>query len=306
MKEFILKSDDIDDDYLDINPYDIPNFGTNIRHNLNGNVYHNNYLSYLSSCYSSHYGTVVKPDYIWFTILCEIGLMVKDSPETYKNIFTDSNDKKEIVIPTGDPIQIDIDVLMNEVLKVVPSQIDKDNIILNFSTLTDSSKFAFTTSFLDTVSPYYNYSMYLCGFNKIKVLGTLEDYQMILDGINYFKNLFSGTPVSDYLDKCEIVCNNIVDRFNDQDFWIDIFTMERCGSGGQQEVIGWFKDLFNIIPRVSYVENFSTHISVINYKELVYNRNFTMSVGLLSSVISDDYLIPDFNFFINEINDSNK
>lgn len=48
-----------------------------IMDNIQGTVYHRNYLGYLSKCYASHYGIVVKPDYIWYTILCEMAVIVK-------------------------------------------------------------------------------------------------------------------------------------------------------------------------------------------------------------------------------------
>jgi hypothetical protein len=267
--------------------------------NINGSIFHNNYLDYLSKCYATHYGIIVKPDIIWYTILCEIEAIVKSQPENYRHIFTDSNEKKDILVFTQDPVMMPIDSLIEEVFKLIPTGLKKEDILLNFSTTTKAETFAFSTSFLDAVSPYYNYMMYLCGFNKIKVLGTIEDYQMISDTLILLSVLF-GSEMLEYLAKCKTVIKKIIDGFDDQNFWNDIFTVEQCGSGHQEEADGWFCELFNKKPSVRYVENFPTHISLVEYKNITTGKEFIMNSGILSSNMDGDYLIPNFEFYINE------
>lgn len=43
-----------------------------IFHNIKGIVPHNNFVDYLKIAYNTDYGIVIKPDFIWYTILCEI------------------------------------------------------------------------------------------------------------------------------------------------------------------------------------------------------------------------------------------
>jgi len=271
-----------------------------IMDNIVGTVFHNNYLDYLSKCYSSHNGIVIKPDYIWYTILCEIASIVKASPKTYQNIFTDSDEKKDVLVYTDDPVKMPIDVLINSVFDLIPSGLKKDDILLKFSTVTENSTFAFSTSFLDAVSPYYNYMMYMCGYNKIKVMGTVDDYQLMKNSFGVLTELFNGTPMMDYFNKVGVVIDKIMNGFEDLEFWKNIFFVKYCGSGHQETAQGWFTALFNTYPRVAYVENFPTHISVVKYKNITTGKSFEMSNGILSSVEEGDYLVPDFSFYINE------
>jgi len=271
-----------------------------IEDNIKGTVFHKNFLEYLSAAYSSHYGIVIRPDHIWYTILCEMATIIKSDPEKYRDIFTDSNDKKEICVPTLDPVVMPIDTLTNELFKLIPPGLDREAILLKFSTTDAPATFAFSTSFLDAASPYYNYSMYLCEFNKIKVLGNVDDYQLLGDNLEFLKSIFGESPLTNYLTKVQVVVQKIIDNYENRIFWKEIFFVKLCGSGHQEEAKGWFVQLFNKYPRVGYVSNFPTHLSTVEYKNISTGKEFVMSSGLLSSVIEDDYMIPNFEFYVNE------
>jgi len=295
--EFIYKNDDIKSVRV---KKSLGKIDSSIMNNIKGNFLHNNYLEYLSFCYSSHDGIVIKPDYIWYTILCEITVIIKNKPESFRSVFTDSDKKKELLVFTDDPIKMPVDTLIDEVFKHIPSELKMKDVLLNFSTVTDSSKFGFSTAFLDAVSPYYNYSMYLCGYNKIKVLGTLDDYILIKSGLERLSDIFNGTTMISYIDRCVSVIDDVIKNFEDKNFWGEIFSIKNCGSGHQEEVVGWFSKLFDKKPRPGYVGNFNSHISTVEYENITTGRSFIMSSGILSSVIEDEYLVPDFNFYINE------
>ena len=277
--------------------YGIP---VSLRHNIKGQKVYGNYLTYLSECYARHYGIAVKPCYIWYTILCEIAVIVKNNPEEFRELFSDSNEKKEIVIPTNDPIQIDDKVLIAEVLEQVPCKFSSDDILLKFSTTTEPALFAFRMAFLDAVSPFYKYSMFLCGFNKIMVMGDISDYQKMISGLEKLIVTFHNRKMTAYFSRCISLMNNIINGFDSKDFWKRIFKPEACGSGHEEDVTGWFSELFVTYPEVAYVQNFSTHISTIDYKELVTKREFTMKSGLLSATINDGCMVPDFEYYIVE------
>lgn len=291
--EFIYKNDEI-------KPVRKGSKPSSMMDTFTGTVFHNNYLDYLSKCYSSHNGIIVKPDYIWYTILCEMAVIVKNEPEKFRKIFTDSNIKKEVSVFTDHPVVMPIDTLIEEVFKLIPSELKKSDILLDFSTLTKKSIFGLSTAFLDAVSPYYNYSMYMCGYNKINVFGVVGDYQLIVDSMLRLVSIFEGTHITTYFAKCLVTLNAIIDNFDDKEFWKNIFYVTYCGSGHQEEAEGWFKDLFDVYPDVAYVSNFSSHISVIKYKNLDTGKSYEMKSGILSSVESSDYLVPDFEFYINE------
>lgn len=273
-----------------------------LQHNLSGNVYHKTILNYLKLGYAKHYGIEIKPDFIWFTILNEISRIVKDDADAYREIFTDSNENKEISVPSMDAVKMPIESLLRELFNLIPSGLKEENVIIPFSTLTVGSRLAFGASFLEAASPYYSYSMYMCGYNKIRVLGTIADYEMIQQSLSEFKTIFALKPVMlGYLEKVSILTENIITGFNSSDFWKDIFYVEQCGSGHQEQVRGWFQDFFNDFDSLKYLYCYPIHIASIKYKNLSTGLSYKMSVGLFSSTIEDGYLIPNFEMGIVEL-----
>ena len=273
-----------------------------LSHNIKGSIQHRTYLEYLKLAYANHYGIEVKPDYLWFTILNEISRAVKEYPEDFRKIFTDSAEKKEISIATTDSIVMPVEHLLAQVFTLIPSALKKDDIVLNFSTITPASRMAFSAAFVDAASPYYSYLMYLCGFNKIKVLGTVEDYSLIKTGLIKLSSIFYNTILLDYFTRLEVLFTNLISRFDDKDAWLDIFFIENCGSGHQQVIKGWFADLFYEMKGVKEIKTFPKHISKINYKNLSTGKSYEMEVGVFSSNISEDgYLVPDFEYGVNEV-----
>lgn len=275
-----------------------PNY---LKDNIKGRVFHDTYLDYLHHGYAKHYGIVVKPDFIWFTILNEISRAVKANPEHYREIFTDSNDKKEVSVFTSDPIIMPIDLLLESVFKLIPNGLKKDNVVLSFSTSTSSSKLAFSTSFLEAASPFYCYSMFMCGFNKINVFGTVSDYEMMKQSIEDLSIIFSGKKIIKYFNKILGLIDKIIVGFEDKKFWQNIFYVERCGSGSQQIVKGWFHKLFDNFDGYKMMKAFPKHVAIVEYKNLSTDLSYKMHVGIFSSVIEDGYLIPDFEFGINQL-----
>ena len=213
----------------------------------------------------------------------------------------DIQEKKEVAVFTMDPIVMPIDSLLESVFELIPKGLKKDNVVLNFTTSTASSKLAFSTSFLEAASPFYCYTMYLCGFNKINVLGAIEDYEMINQAVSDLSIVFSGKGIINYFSKISTLVDKIIEGFDDENFWKDIFYVERCGSGSQQIVKGWFHKLFADFGGLKMMETFPKHMAVVEYKNTTTNLSYKMKVGIFSSVIEDGYLIPDFEFGINEI-----
>jgi len=278
-----------------------------VRDCIFGDFRHKNYLTYLKMCWSTHYGIILKPDFIWYTILGEISQIICKSHQTYRELFTDSSEIKEIKVLTGDPQLISLNLLISELKKLVP--LDIETFLPSFTTSNLESEMAFNAAFCEMSSPFYNYSMYLCGISKVKVYGTHEDWNKIVLLIEKIKEIMLSLKggidkdLENYFSRIINITKSIVTnlREDSQDFWKNIFELERCGSGGQVEVKGWFRDFYYILPSVKYVENFSSSISKVSYTYLPTGQKYELSYGLFSSNISQDYLDPEFGYIINEI-----
>jgi len=232
-------------------------------------IKHRNYLDYLSMCWRRHYGVVISPTILWNMVLSNLAFEVNRVPEIYKKYFTDSDEKKEIVVDQGG-------FLINSEL---------------LSTDDEMSTIANNVAFLDMVSPYYNYGMYLCGIPKIKILGTNGDWQSFMF---YLGKLTALLPeAEDYLIG---VANRVAEIVDNTCDYSNMFSLEKCGSGSQVEVSGWIRDFFIKQPKVPYLENFVSCISKIDYKN--YNdgeKEYRLYAGLFTSDVDDEYLVPSFN-----------
>ncbi len=264
--------------------------------------YHANFLEYVELCYAKHYGVIVSPNTIWYTILGELAIHVKENIEHYRHLFTTSNEKVEISIPCADPEQIDLKLLLDTCIEHIP--IDSRILMPRFSTETFNSRFAHSLAFLDTVSPYYNYSMYLCGIPKIQLTGKTSDWIIMEQHIKTLSTWFDKEEAQTYLNDLIDLIGLIrmdMDKETQTDFWSQMFYLRKCGSGHTNTVEGWITTLYMKEPEVKYTVNYSTHISQIKYKNLDTGRNFKMSGGLFNSQLIKDYLKPDFGFVLHEI-----
>jgi hypothetical protein len=273
-----------------------------VRDCIEGTYRHTNYMEYLQMAWGGHYGVIMSPDIFWFILLNESASHIKNNSEHYRSLFTTASEGKvDIVVPTADPQLISLDLIASELKRLVPTDID--TFLPEFTTSTVSSKFAFKAAFADAMTPYYNYMMLLCGIPKIEIQGTLEDWNKLSDGIDKLKSLLNKDEnISAYFDKVQNISKSIISNFESPsaEFWKNMFSLERCGSGGQVDVKGWIVDLYIEKPRPAYVNNFPTNTAKVPYKLINTGQNFELSYGLFSSNIEDGFLVPDFGFIINE------
>lgn len=258
-------------------------------------IIHRNYLGYLAMCWNNHYGIIISPTILWNMVLNNLAYKVNEEPETFRKYFTESDEKQEIKVLLGGN-KIDVKLLIAGLQGRIPSSMLEDS-FPKFSTDTEKSDIADYTAFLDMVSPYYNYSMYLCGLPKIKVLGTDNDWKQLM---------FTLGKVTALLPECQdyliIVANHVALIADNTCDYSDFFRLDRCGSGSQVEVGGWIKDFFIEQPRVRYPENFISCISKIDYHNDNDDKDYRLYAGLFTSEIEDGYLVPAFDniYFLNK------
>lgn len=292
-------------------PYDVPsinNFNhglktktqTIVRDCISGHFRQKNYLSYLHHAWGNHHGVVISPDIFWQIFLTEIAGHIKDNSEYYRKLFTSSETKVEITVPTGNPQLIDLKLIESELRKLVPTDISL--FMPEFTTSTESSLMAFKAAFADAMTPYYNYSMYLCGIPKIRIDGTVEDWEKMCTGVDELKKLLDkDEKIVSYLNKVKALFEKICNTPNtDVEFWKNIFTLKKCGSGSQVEVYGWITDLFVKIPQIRYNENFPSCVSKVPYTFLNTGQKFELIYGLFGSSLEEGFLVPEFGYLISE------
>lgn len=260
--------------------------------------FHTNYMHYLEKCWGAHLGIVITPDIIWFTILSEFASLVKTNPETYRSLFSDSSEKKSISIVSRGMSNMSLGLFAAELKHVIPT--DTSLYFPEFG-LTKNSAYAFYATFCDLCSPYYNYSMYLCGFPLIDIKGTINDWKTLKEHWDKLKLIVNENEK--WKNNVSSVLDNIIKNFANQEWWKTIFSLKKCGSGHQTTVLGWFSSLFHTQPKVLYSENFSAHLSTIKYKQLDTNKDYETCMGLFNSIQSDEFMVPSFSFINYDVTD---
>ncbi len=269
-----------------------------VRRNIPGIYQHRNYLDYLRMCWVHHRGAVVSPDLIWHVVANEIATNIKDNATKYASMFTTTpGTKQEIRVMTGDPQLLPLDSIELELMLRVPS--DVNLFIPNFTTTNKNAHFAFIAAFADAMQVYYNYSMMMCGIPKIKILGTDEDWNKLIENLGKLKTMLFNVRPGYFEDVIDLIGK--IKGPAEAGFYESIISLERCGSGGQKVLSGWITKLFMKKPNPGYLENYSSLISKVPYKFLETGQNFELSYGLFGSSVRDGYLVPEFGFIINEV-----
>lgn len=266
--------------------------------------YHSNYLGYLQTCYHKHEKVMMNPHHIWYTILCEIAQAVIKDPKKHATIFTKSPDKKiDILVPCASELEpLRMDAIYEQLVGLVP--VDTKLFVPDLSTYTEKARLATLGAFLEAASPFYNYMMYACGIPVIKVGGVVEDWLLIQDNCRILSIKFKDVDshLSPYLDSVMGILDHIINSFHgiiDKEWWKDIYTDERCGSGSDKFISGWFTKLMvESNPRTPKLENFSSHVTRVPYTTLPSKTKWHLTFMLThSNRDANGFLVPDFSMY---------
>lgn len=233
----------------------------------------------LSDAYSDHKSVTINPHDIWILIVSELAAHVNNFSNRYREMFTDSDEKKEICVPTQSLTELPIESVIAELEQLV--NFDSKILFPNFSTNTPIINEMYGAMFLDMSSSFYNYTMFLCGIRSIKLGGDKNDWQSLYDHFTALANTFMSFDYEDlrlYFTDVEKLIAAMSNTFNHADknvkFWENIFTQKNVGSGGQLDINGWITDLFIKKHKANQIQNFSINVARVEYKNKSTNQEF--------------------------------
>lgn len=290
----LVEVDPFDDFVENINKQRLPYVWDDIS---NRAAYHQNYMRYLEKCWAEHLGIVITPDIMWYTILCELVSIVKENSEKYRDLFSKEKEKQDITIPHGG-IVMPLDMLVEELNNHVP--VRSDLFIHEFTTSNNRSRYASYAAFCDMCSPYYEYSIQLCGFPLIDVRGTTDDYIKIGQSLKQISELFDSHQ--EWFTRVGTIISSCILNFTSPDWWIEMFNIQECGSGTQVLVSGWYSELCVNRPKRALLEDFPSCVSIVDYEQLNTKKHYRMMTGLFMSHVSGEFLVPDFGSIVFEQN----
>lgn len=265
------------------------------------------YLGMLSQSYSNHEKIEIAPHDIWYLILSEIAIIIKANTEACRPLFTSSQEKIDISVPVDDVTKIDLALVVTELRKLIP--VDVDIFVPKLSTSTPDAQIAMYAALCDGVSAYYSYSTFMCGIPEIRLTGTRQDWLSLLQRAGIIAAMFGTVglfPAVEYMIRVGDILDKIQCSFDivDAEFWKDIFRSKNVGSGGELTINGWITDLYYEKRDMKKLENFMTAVTIVPYKNLGTGREFKGIYGAFECVrTDDDFLRAGYSNLIFEMED---
>ena len=144
--------------------------------------------------YAEHRPVVITPDMIWLLICQGFSHHINLNPEKFRNLLVSHDGKMDIVVKRdngGNYNNEDIDSLVSEFSKQVAENTKgtiASDLVANFSTTGPVERITSQITLLDAVKPYFEFIHLdcICGIPYIKLKGTPEDWQSMIERIHQF------------------------------------------------------------------------------------------------------------------------
>jgi hypothetical protein len=266
-------------------------------------------IGMLSHAYSAHINVTINPQDIWFIVMCEVAKIIKKYPDECRTLFTKSDEKITIQVPTGDPTRIDLELVIQQLQDLIPG--GTDVFIPELTTMVPAAKMALNAALCDGVQNYYNYMTYCCGIPEIQVNGTDTDWWKLAHAAKQIGEMFESVGVADGAKYMKGIFGLLMDihidvgsgGHPDVDFWKSIFTQQNIGSGGELKIDGWISDIFFDPPKTKKIENFNSSIAIVPYENKDTGRKFKGVYGPFQYRLVDGFFVSEFVNYVFEAGD---
>jgi hypothetical protein len=167
----------------------------------------------ISYAFNYHFPLELTPDSVWLTILSGLVHYIDREPERLRHHFVQHEGKLMLEFRTNSPS------------------------LPNVSAET-----------MGAMKHYFTYKMmFVCGLNKVTILGTPDDWADIGNRVNTL-NEFGLKSWTEYLAPVIEQIQRACEGKPDIDFWRRIYLRHGYGSGGQYNVSGWVNVFYPFIP----------------------------------------------------------
>lgn len=250
-------------------------------------------IGLLSHAYSNHRKVVINPHDVWGLLIGDLSRYINSHVETFRKLFTDSNEKKLLTVPTGDVMELPLGAMAGVLTRNV--KFNATLLMPVFSTVSVIHIEFFQALMCDMASAYYSYGTFLCGIPAIRVAGKKTDWTMLVDCYTRLADIFSrhDPSLEPAFDRILATLAPIVSSFDsDQtEHWRNIFTQKNIGSGGELKIDGWITKLFIEKRDLPKINNFMTDTAFVKYQNLETGRNFGLLMGGLDFTNgADDFI----------------
>lgn len=215
------------------------------------------FLNTVHNCFACHHALGIRPECLMWMVLHEVGVCVKQNADAYRDLFTDSEEKKLVDVQVNglDVHDFDqpevwatgIERLNDGLRKSMPSDL-MGHLLPPISTHDLDSETASMVAVLDAASPYYDYLMRTdCGIPAIRLFGEPEDYDRIVAACEALAERFAA-HLGEYFAYLLPVLREVADtaagrKEVDNDFWSSIYN--HYSGSGTNDMDGWITAFVN-------------------------------------------------------------
>lgn len=273
----------------------------------------NSFYSAFANAYNNHEDVVLSPDDTWMIICLHFSKYINDNAEKMRHMFVSHEGKKKLTVCTSNDLSEsqwgEFFNLMIEQIKANTKGDIVNELKSRFTTTGRVEEILSVAAIMDSFKQYFTYGRCIpcCGIKNVRFMGTLEDWQSVLERTIKLKK-YAVSPIwTEYIDKLVPILNKFIDTYNgkvDVDFWNKIMniTHGRMGSGSTTFVSGWILNFFGIYNRVdtddikSYSIDVPVEVQNFNDGGCIKNMNIVGGFGGVNK--EDGAYRPQLSFIV--------
>lgn len=261
------------------------------------------FIQTVADAFDKHYPLSIAPSHIWLLIMQGVAKHIELNAERLRYTFVSHKGKEKIDVRRDDFVKgsptNDWANVFPEFSEKIKEKMNQDYHKLftdSFSTTTPVEQSAIEITLMDAMKSYFEYSCYtLCGFPKIYLEGTPEDWEQLyfrvlkLNGIDNDKHFHLWVSK---LNELTIQFMNASLGKPDIPFWRSFFKLG--GGSGGPFISGWINTFF---PYIESGGQWIPHAG-IDWDNTVYSMSVTfndMPIGLSSALFKWFYYEEEYD-----------
>ena len=217
------------------------------------NFGYHSFFNGMYQAYAEHRPYVLSPDMIWLLISQGFAQHVNANSEELRNQFVNFNGKLTLIVKN---YAIKLNNPRSPWEKVFPQFTEQigtytggdlmNALTCNFSTSNSVSKVASEITIMEAMKPYFEYVVFsiICGIPEIKLEGTTQDWQKVLDKARYLRKY----KLDWWIDEIEPILEKFVIASKgdyEKEFWCNIFKCHTVNLYGSfVKIDGWIVKFF--------------------------------------------------------------
>ncbi|MFC1638657.1 DUF4419 domain-containing protein [Patescibacteria group bacterium] len=204
-------------------------------------------------CFRDHHPLALRPEVLMHIIVNEVATTVNLHPDDYRHLFTTAEEGKTRIDTGVSPWddngwRDNLDEYGEKLREAVPAGI-MEHLLPEFSTHTPESRAASMVAFMDAAKEFYDYHSHTrCGIPEIRLLGTVEDYYMLLHAAQSLSERFEkhlGEYFRHLLPVLKTIATQAAGDEPDDGFWKSIY--KHYSGSGTDTLNGWITTFVNYV-----------------------------------------------------------